>query len=405
MSISAILKLAERFTSPLIQLDSSRCLNVRHPKAGCAHCVSTCPARAITMVDNRPHLEVDACIRCGSCLWECPVSVFDEEYPAESRLVTVISQQDAGGIELTCPAAAESVHYLAESVPVQTPRCLAALSPAMLVELAEVNSTLWLNDSACEKCPLAQLQLSIHRSVQTANAWLNLYRRPGTIRLYSQAPPSLICTGQKPAIVDGSRPAVDRRAFLRGKVQQKTGVTARTIPVEAANPVDERLTYSLPRERVRLLILERNWPPPPEQSVAPGRYGFAGIAIDEQLCTLCGWCAGFCPTAALEWWHHEDKLNIVFQPLRCLDCTICQVTCPVQAVRKVEQFPSGFLRDIFLLAEDTGWACTKCGNLTAMRQGELCIWCKEHRSPSADQLGFPWGTLFPPSEDHQNGPG
>lgn len=399
MSISTILKLAERFTSPLIQLDSSRCLNARHPKAGCAHCVDICPTRAITMVHNRPHLDVEVCIRCGSCLWECPVSVFDEEYPAESRLVTVISQQEAGGIEVICPAVAESVQHLAESVPVQAPRCLATLSPAMLVEMAEVNSTLWLNDSECEKCPLAQLQLSIHRSVQTANAWLKLYQRPGIIRLFSQTQPLLVCGEQKPKIIDGSKPVVDRRAFLRGKVQRKTVVNAQTIPVEAANPVDERLAYWLPRERVRLLILERNWPPPPDQAIAPGQYGLAGIGIDENRCTLCGWCAGFCPTAALEWWHHDDKLKIVFLPLRCLDCNICQVACPVQAVHKMGQFPSGFLRDILLLTEDTGRVCAKCGNLTAMRQGELCIWCQEQHSPSEDQFNLPWETLFPPPDD------
>ena len=401
MDIAALLELLERFAAPQVQLDPARCLNARFPRADCARCVDVCPTQAITLRDGRPALAPDACTRCGACLWACPGGAFDEEYLTEARLGTTLSQVEADAVALVCPLRAEQGPHLAEGVSVQTPRCLAALSPAMWIELAEVQPVLWANDSGCAECPLAEALPVIHHAVERANAWLALYGRAGRVRLFSRDRPALAEGAQ--AVVDGSKPHVQRRALLRGRVGRKTVVNARALPITAHNPVDERLRYELPRERVRLLLLTKEWSPPSAQFVAPEQYGFAHIVVEPERCSLCGWCAGFCPTAALEWRQEGERLRLMFQPLRCLDCAICQEACPTQAVHKAARFPAEYLHDVLLLTEDEARACTRCGRLTAARSGDLCVWCREQPAPSAAQLGVPLDVLFPPSPSDDEG--
>ena len=399
MSFTLLFKLAEQFAAPPVRLNAARCLNARHPQAACAQCAEICPTDAIRIVDGRPQLAGEKCVGCGVCLWACPVGAFEEARPPETWLLTTVAQQ-TGPVVLACPPAAPKAPPLPDGVTVRAPRCLAALSPAVLAELAEAASALWLADGACAECPLGALHASMVRAAQRANAWLALYRRKGRVRLFSQQqpPPSAAEVGAA-RIVDGSNPALDRRAFLRGKLRRKSVVGAQPVPVQAQNPVDARLDYTLPRERVRLLLLERAWPPPAERSIRPQAYGFAGIYIHAERCTLCGWCAAFCPTAALEWAQEGDTLRIVFQPLRCVDCNICQAACPVQAVEKMAQFPAGFLRDRLLLAEDTRQTCTRCGKPTGARHGALCVWCAQQNAPADGALDLPWEKLFPPPQD------
>ncbi len=397
MNISAWLELVERFTSPHVQHDPARCLNARHPKAHCTRCVEICPTEAITLSEERPNLDAEACARCGACLWECPNAVFDEAYLPEARLISTVAQLNTPAA-LACPLAATEGLHLAEGVTVQTPRCLAALSPATLIELAETQPTLWLNDSRCAACPLSTAHASILRAAHQANTWLATYGRDGRVRLFSRDRPSLAETpGSKP--IQGDKPHIRRRALLRGKIGRKTVVNAPTTPITAENPVNARLTYALPRERVRLVLLIRRWPPPPEQIVAPRQHGFAHITIAQERCTLCGWCAGFCPTAALERKQEGENLQLVFHPLRCIDCAICLEACPTQALDKAEKFPAQYMHDVILLAEGTAHVCPRCGHLTADEHGDLCIWCQEQPASSAEQLGLPWERLFPPPED------
>ena len=39
---------------------------------GCATCVESCPAEALTVVDEKVCIDADACVDCGVCVDECP---------------------------------------------------------------------------------------------------------------------------------------------------------------------------------------------------------------------------------------------------------------------------------------------------------------------------------------------
>ncbi|GAB4575199.1 MAG: hypothetical protein Kow0077_25550 [Anaerolineae bacterium] len=390
MSLSTLIDLVESFNAPLIAVEADRCLNNRHPEAGCSRCVQVCPVEAITLEGRAVALDPAVCARCGACLWACPGGVFQQILPPEGKLLATLHQRQPTAAELTCPAGHETAGNIANALPVTAPRCLAALSPAMLISAAEAVPTLWLNDLPCAECPLGAVHATLRQAVERANAWLALYERAGRVHLNSVEHPPQATTRTPP--IDGTRPAVDRRAFLRGQVRTSTITDVGARSLHTPNPISDRMQHWIPQERNRLLTLESRWPAPPNQMIAPDVIGLAAIEIDEAQCSLCGWCAGFCPTAALEWRAKEDRLQITFRPLRCIDCNVCMAACPTEAVHKRDAIPLAALRHKILLAEDTAAECQRCKKPTAARSGELCVWCAREdatsRKLNENILGF-----------------
>lgn len=54
------------------------------------------------------------------------------------------------------------------------------------------------------------------------------------------------------------------------------------------------------------------------------------IKINEERCTHCGVCVGFCPTLALNIDRRTMKVN--FEESKCIACEICLKACPPRAM-------------------------------------------------------------------------
>ena len=59
-----------------IQVEPTRCLVVRSPRATCQRCQEVCPAQAIHLDGQSVRLDEGACLGCGLCLTACPTGVF-----------------------------------------------------------------------------------------------------------------------------------------------------------------------------------------------------------------------------------------------------------------------------------------------------------------------------------------
>ena len=44
----------------------------------CGACVGTCPVNAISIVDDKAHIDTEVCIQCGACKDAFPVSAISE---------------------------------------------------------------------------------------------------------------------------------------------------------------------------------------------------------------------------------------------------------------------------------------------------------------------------------------
>ena len=50
----------------MVKIDVEKCV-------GCGGCIDLCPATAITLVDDRSHVNIDLCLECFTCVKVCPV--------------------------------------------------------------------------------------------------------------------------------------------------------------------------------------------------------------------------------------------------------------------------------------------------------------------------------------------
>jgi ferredoxin len=96
---------------------------------------------------------------------------------------------------------------------------------------------------------------------------------------------------------------------------------------------------------------------------------FADVTVDEQACSAYGLCAFFCPTAALHFGTSVYGFAIHFRPDHCINCDLCKVACPEDAIRIDESVNVVRLmnQEGITLVEGELAACSVCGAEIAQR--------------------------------------
>src|SRR6185312_2474881 len=97
-------------------------------------------------------------------------------------------------------------------------------------------------------------------------------------------------------------------------------VTA-TFAVDA----DKRTTLAMAIEH-----LARHAPTPQTHIPLPAGAPFGAIEVAASACTMCLACVGACPVGALA--DGQDTLELRFIESRCVQCGICEATCPEHAI-------------------------------------------------------------------------
>ena len=376
MILDTLAKLTEHFSNEQLIVNAERCLNARFKQVGCHICVDACPVEAIHLDGQSVQLNTELCARCGACVWQCPTEAFVPSRPAGSKLIATIHAIGSDPVDLRCPRHTDHTTVVAGGVIVQHPRCLAELSPSMLIELAR-NRHLWLNDEKCADCPLTDIRASIAHAVSQANRWRATFDQPRHIHLMTV---DLKVSGPPlPApFIDSSSLPADRRAFIslfkRTLVEAgAAAVSEQTTTNDRPVPVDQRLPQRFPHERQNLLTALSKLGQPQDVPL-----GLANIAIEWEKCTACGLCAKFCPTGAIRFHADNARFDLDLIPAACLDCTICVMACPTQAVTLAhDTAPSRFIRlTATLLIEGDLVPCAVCKKPTAYHDdGTRCEVC------------------------------
>jgi ferredoxin len=105
----------------------------------------------------------------------------------------------------------------------------------------------------------------------------------------------------------------------------------------------------------------------PEQVALPHGSPFGTLAIDASRCTLCKACIGACPSSALQ--DTEDAPKLRFIERNCVQCGLCEKTCPEQAISLVPRLlltPAA--REPVTLNEAEPFHCVRCGAPFGTRQ-------------------------------------
>lgn len=409
-----------------VVVGATLCLNQRHKDAGCNRCVTACPARAITLGEDGPTVDADACSRCGVCQAACPTGVFAVPEVELMHLLTKV--YDKAAVSLACPRAAAPDA-------VQLP-CLAALSAEDLAVLAAggpegtgaagsgaiprdagaappAPRELRLYDNRCSSCPY-EVQAAIRQRVRQAAAIVDALGAPRRIVLDSESPrwaDGAIAEGGAAGRGDAptSGEAVSRRDLLLLWRHRSAAIVAETIPraswLEA--PAPRGLPQRLPPSRQRLLRLLASRKTAGESTPGNATATLGRSALPFAIrragpsCDGCGLCATLCPTEALRLEEFQGSpapgkglpgassgsRRLVFQPAACLDCGLCDKSCPTEALERhdLTDLTPVARRDRIVLWQAEARGCRRCGQRHT-EGGELCPTCRKSESLLADVL-------------------
>jgi ferredoxin len=91
----------------------------------------------------------------------------------------------------------------------------------------------------------------------------------------------------------------------------------------------------------------------------PAGAPYGAVVVDTEACTLCLACVSLCPVGALG--DNPDRPQLRFQETACLQCGICEATCPENAITLIPQLD---LRNPALshqvLHEEEPYECIEC---------------------------------------------
>ncbi len=296
-----------------------------------------------------------------------------------------------------------------------TGRCLAALSPALLLELASGERKLWLNDAHCAACALGAVQPYIAAAAEQANRWQALLGRSRAVYTHTGDPDRLRPSPVARPLVSTQERPTNRRGFLGALRQAAADLASAGIdhqleslpqPDQAGGaPFERLLPQHLPRERARLMRVLNQAQAAPEGDIETAALPLAAVSVDAALCTACAWCARFCPTGALAFLNSDDqRFGLYFRAAMCVDCDVCAVACPEDALSFAPRLELAALleRKPRALVSGELAACTVCREPTAARGDEAprCYVCRRRASMASLRSAGLRASLFtnPPNE-------
>jgi len=112
--------------------------------------------------------------------------------------------------------------------------------------------------------------------------------------------------------------------------------------------------------------LHRLAPAPVDIISLPKGAPFGSVDIDVDGCTLCLSCVSACPTAALQ--DDNDQPMLRFTEEACIQCGLCQLTCPEKVIRLTPRFDfRASSTSARILKSEQPFCCVRCGKPFGVR--------------------------------------
>lgn len=324
------------------------CAHSRSRIVGCHRCLDLCPTGAISPNGDHVRIDENICAGCGACAAVCPTGAAAYAFPPADammrKLRTLLAvYRDAGG---TKPVLL--VHDASHGV-------------EMIDALARHG----------EGLPSNAIPFAINEVTQTGIELVAAAFAYGASAIR-------FLTREKPRH-DVS--ALTRNIELAGKILTGLGFRDDCIGVIAADDPDilgeslraieagvfvkEAASFQpigKPRDMMLLSLreLQRVAPIPADIISLPKGAPFGSIELNVEGCTLCLACVGACPTGALG--DNPDKPMLKFSEAACVQCGLCQATCPEKVISLVPQIDfRAITAPARILKEEEPFYCVSCG--------------------------------------------
>lgn len=341
--------LVGRFDKPkYVEFTPDLCAHSRSNLTGCHRCLDLCPTSAITPAGNHVAIAAEICAGCGQCAAACPTGAASYALlPADTQLQTIramlLSYHQAGG-----SAPVLLLHDRQHGTPL-----IDALArhgdglPAQIIPLA-VNEVTQVG-----------LEAVIGAFAYGAAAFRFLLRgKPrhdvtGLVQTIVMAETVLSGLG-----FEGRRVAAIETDDPDALLEQLEGI-------ERLAPVKTPATFKTVGKRCDLLRfalseLYRLAPKPVDVIALPQGAPIGAVSVDTGGCTLCLSCVSVCPTGALR--DDPDRPVLKFVEDACVQCGLCQSTCPEKVITLKPQidFHAGRAPAIVIKEEEPA-LCIRCG--------------------------------------------
>jgi ferredoxin len=330
-----------------IAYDDTLCAHSRSGIVGCTRCLNLCPTSAITSAGDHVAIDANICAGCGQCAAACPTGAASYALPAEDVLMRklramLMAYREAGG---------EQPIVLVHDAPHGTP---------LIDALAPFGDGLPVHVLPFTVNEITQIGLE---SIAAAFAYgasamrFLLRARPrhdvsGLLRTMALADP----------ILTGLGFGLDRIATIETDDPDILSETLRAIP--PMPPAPRQATFRPlggKRSVLRFALseLHRAAPEPVGIIALPKGAPFGTIEIDTGGCTLCLSCVSACPTGALR--DDPERPMLRFVEDVCVQCGLCQATCPEHVIRLKPQIDFDAARaPARILKEEEPFCCVRC---------------------------------------------
>jgi ferredoxin len=349
--LQAVLKardLTGTFEKPrYVTYDATLCAHSRSHVVGCTRCLDLCPTSAIIPAGDHVAIDANICAGCGQCAAACPTGAASYALPPEDALMRklramLIAYREAGG---------ERAVVLLHDDPHGAP---------LMDALARFGDGLPAHVLPFAVNEITQVGLE---SIVAAFA----YGASG-LRFLLRARPrhdvaSLMRTiGLADSILTGLGFGAGRIATIETDDPDSLIEALRAMPLMPSVPRPASFRpVGRKRDVLRFALgeLHRAAPAPVDIIALPEGAPFGAVEIDVGGCTLCLSCVSACPTSALR--DDPERPILRFVEDACVQCGLCQATCPEHVITLKPQLDFGAARaPARVLKEEEPFCCIRC---------------------------------------------
>jgi ferredoxin len=330
-----------------VHVESDLCAHARSRRVGCTRCLDACPTGAITPAGDHVQVDPYVCAGCGACAGLCPTAAITYASPGANtlleRLRTLLATYRAGGGQ----------------------------QPVLLVhETRHGGEMIALSARLGRGLPARVLPFAVEEIAQLGFETLAGAFAYGAAAVRLLVPPRkadevgglLATAGYVAATLDGLGYGAGRIGeIVTDDPEALEGALWSLAYPEPAAPA-AYLPMGGKRGLARLALehLHGQAPAPADLVHLPPGAPFGAVVLDSEGCTLCLACVGACPTGALT--GDPDKPAVRFLEDACVQCGLCQSTCPERVIRlepRLSFLPEA--KSPRTLKEEEPALCVRCG--------------------------------------------
>jgi len=333
------------------------CAHSRSEIIGCTRCIDVCSTQAIfsDKRQNRVEVEPHLCMGCGGCASVCPSGAMTYAYPRVAdmgvRIKTVLqTYRDAGGrtpclLFHNATDGRELVALLG---------CRGMGLPANVIPLDVFHTAALGLDLVLGSFALGAAQVAILCTGSEAPDYRLASR--GQFDLAQQIVTGLGYGNGHFKLIEAHDVAGLERAIWN------LGVAREVKPATFNLFNEKRTTLDFVFDH-----LVKNAPAPQDEIALARGAPYGRVEVDTKACTLCMACIGACAVGALL--DAKDTPQLKFIERNCVQCGLCEKTCPEDAIRLTPRLLLGKqAKAEVVLNHAEPYNCVRCGRPFGTKQ-------------------------------------